>query len=61
MVAQTIFVGMLIAWYALRYVPLIRRLDETIKRTRSMLFLVPDEVVEGVREIRKRIVAQSKL
>ena len=42
------------------YLPLIRKMDATIKRSRAMLLLFPSEVVQSVAGIRDVMTAYSK-
>ena len=42
------------------YLPLIRKMDATIKRSRAMLLLFPSEVVHSVAGIRNVMTAYSK-
>ena len=49
---QGVFVGVVFVVYFLVYSPIIHKMDVTIKRSRSMLLLVPGEVVQSVAPIR---------
>ena len=42
------------------YLPLIRKMDATVKRSRAMLLLFPNEVVSSVGGIRDVMTAYSK-
>jgi hypothetical protein len=42
------------------YLPIIRKMDVTIKRSRSMLLLFPGEVVHSVVSIRDTMAAYAK-
>ncbi len=57
---QGVFIGALLAGYILLYLPLIKKMDTTIKRSRAMLLLFPAEVVNSVPEIREVMSDYSK-
>ena len=46
--------------YVVVYLPLIRKMDATIKRSRAMLLLFPSEVVHSVEGIRDVMTAYTK-
>ena len=49
-----------VAVYVLVYRPIIRKMDSTIKRSRSMLLLFPAEVVQTVGPIRETMLQYAK-
>jgi hypothetical protein len=58
--AQGLFVGAAILSYLAVYSPIIRKLDITIKRSRSMLLLFPTEVTQSVVGIRNAMASYCK-
>ncbi len=50
--SQGCFVAAIVVCYIIVYLPLIRKMDATIKRSRAMLLLFPSEVVNSVPSIR---------
>ncbi len=57
---QGLFVAAVVAIYVTVYRPIIRKMDVTIKRSRSMLLLFPGDVVHSVAPIRDTMAAYAK-
>ena len=57
---QGLFAVACLVWLLVGYIPLIRRLDVKVKRSRALLLLFPDEVVLGVAAIKNLFQAYSK-
>jgi hypothetical protein len=53
-------VAAVVAIYVTVYRPIIRKMDVTIKRSRSMLLLFPGDVVHSVAPIRDTMAAYAK-
>lgn len=60
MVPQGFFIAFIVLVYFMVYRPIIRKMDVTIKRSRSMLLLFPAEVVQSVAPIRNTMAAYAK-
>ena len=58
--AQSLFMTAVVGVYVLVYRPIIRKMDSTIKRSRSMLLLFPAEVVQNVGPIRETMLQYAK-
>ncbi len=58
--ANGCFVAVVVVCYVIIYLPLIRKMDATIKRSRAMLLLFPSEVVNSVAGIRDVMTSYSK-
>ncbi len=58
--ANGCFVALVVLCYIIVYLPLIRKMDATIKRSRAMLLLFPSEVVHSVPGIRDVMTAYTK-
>jgi hypothetical protein len=58
--ANGCFIAAVVVCYVIVYVPLIRKMDATIKRSRAMLLLFPSEVVHSVSGIRDVMTAYTK-
>ena len=57
---QGVFVAAVLVVHLGLYLPIIRKMDVTIKRSRSMLLLFPGEVVHSVVSIRDTMAAYAK-
>ncbi len=57
--ANTCFLIVVVAWYFVAYLPLIKQMDATVKRSRAMLLFFPREVVRSVPCIRDVMKAYS--
>ena len=57
---QSLYVTAVVLVYFLMYRPIVRNMDVTIKRNRSMLLLFPGEVVHSVVAIRTAMANYAK-
>ena len=57
---QGVFIGAIVLLYVVIYLPIIHKMDVTIKRSRSMLLLFPGEVVHSVAAIRNTMASYAK-
>jgi hypothetical protein len=56
---QTCFVLAVVGSYLFQYMPMLRRLNAMLKRTRGMLLLFPDDVIRGVEVVRSAMQAYT--
>ena len=58
---QACFIVAVLLAYVLLFIPMIRQLDAMLKRTRGMLLLFPDEVINGVAAVSNMFSQYSKM